>query len=174
MLFDYCVPRYKCIYIFKTLCKLTHTCGTLVLVAFKFWTTQKLTTLSLSSLLRPHVKAMGELPSFSLHLLLPKSSSSPHFFIPFLWDIMILVTRALRGRDYFRILTIFIQREFSPKLEKIGDWRKRRTRKKKKVRVEDSIPLEDPRGRWKKLLGGLKLSLSLFGFGCSWVPKNTR
>ena len=33
MLFDYCVPRYKCTYIFKTLCKLTHTCGTHVLDA---------------------------------------------------------------------------------------------------------------------------------------------
>ena len=36
MLFDYCVPRYKCTYIFKTLCELTHTCWTLVFAVFNF------------------------------------------------------------------------------------------------------------------------------------------
>ena len=36
MLFDYCIPRYKCTNKFKTLCNLTHTCGTLVFGAFNF------------------------------------------------------------------------------------------------------------------------------------------
>ena len=139
MLFDYCVPRYKCTYIFKTLCKLTHTCGTRVLGAYKFWTTQKLTTLSFSSLL-PHVKAMGELPSFSLHLFLPKSSPSPHFFIPLLWDFMILATRALRGRDYFQISTIFIQREFPQALRRLEIEEKEEQGRRRRLELKIPFP----------------------------------
>ena len=79
MILDYYVPRYKCTYIFKTLCDLTHTCGTLVFGAFNFGPYKTKCAFSLSYLEMACHK--GALPIFLFFIILDHLSLYIFIFI---------------------------------------------------------------------------------------------